>query len=138
MLESVSVTSRETRPVVLREVAKAGVLEVMRSLRIVALTTTLVTGTGLQTIMVTVALRISTIAEHILAVLGVRIPPVPVVTVRISEANPWTNESATAEPTSMEPTTSVKSALCLGRRAGHHCHTEYQCKCQKQSPNLTY
>jgi len=45
--ETDTVTTQEAYPVVLRKVAKAGVLEVMRSLGIEALTTTRIIRTGL-------------------------------------------------------------------------------------------
>ena len=46
-LNPIAVTTREAFPVVLRKVAKAGIPEIMRSLRIVALIPTRIIRTGL-------------------------------------------------------------------------------------------
>jgi ABC-type hemin transport system substrate-binding protein len=45
--EPLAVTTPEALPVVLRKVAKAGILEIMRSLRIIALMPTRIIRTGL-------------------------------------------------------------------------------------------
>ena len=42
-----AVTTQEAVPVIIRKVAKAGILEIMRSLRIIALTPTRIIRTGL-------------------------------------------------------------------------------------------
>ena len=44
--EALGITAQEAFPVSLPKVAKAGILEIVRSLRIVALTPTRITGTG--------------------------------------------------------------------------------------------
>jgi hypothetical protein len=58
-------------------------LEVPRPLRIVASTETSITGTALQPVMVTVAIRIFTTAEDIRIVRGIWVTEVPVVTVGV-------------------------------------------------------
>src|SRR5438132_12318163 len=63
---SVPITAREAFPISLCVVAETGVMEVMRSLRIVALAFMSIIGTGLVPIMVALVLGCVSIAEDLL------------------------------------------------------------------------
>src|SRR6185295_20134512 len=116
-----------------RKVTKAGVFEVVRSLRIVAAPVTRIICAGFQSVVITLTVSAHTVTKHVLAVIPVRIPITIAIPVRAWIAKPRSNKNPCMAAAAAEPT--AKSSLCVRVSVRQRRHTKHEQRSQHQISN---